>query len=433
MNRDARMNEILTELAAEPWAMEPTRLQSLFLRLAQLAPQLAAIAQIKIERPGPKLMVADGVATIPIHGILLKSVPDWMGFWGIDASSYGTIAALVREAVASPQVTAIRLDVDSPGGTVAGILEAARAIRTARDAKPVSAQVGDLAASAAYWLASQAQSITADLNAEIGSIGVYTVYYDASRMATNEGVTVHVIASGEHKGAGVFGAPLTESQLAAIRENINAIADNFISAVAEGRAMAAADVRALATGRLWEAKAAVPLKLIDMLAAPATAASLTTDSSMKGDQSMDKENQAAGVGVDVQKMRAEGQAAERAKLAEFKAAFPGDLDYAVTSFETGMSLEQAKAAYEVLQKRTRMASATGADGRIGSAEAEGNASPPGPDFLAAARAYKAEHRCTIVEAMQAVRRAQPELHEAFLTQARRRGRPLKGSVARVER
>ncbi|MCK9570141.1 S49 family peptidase [Candidatus Pacearchaeota archaeon] len=437
MRRDSTLPGVLAEWAAEPWAMEPARCEALFARLSPLADRIEALSRIEVTREPPKLNIVDGVAVIPISGILLKSVPPWLAFFGIDASSYGQIASLVNQAVASPQVASIRLEVDSPGGTIAGLLEAARAIRMARDSKPVTARVQDLAASAAYWLASQAGSIRADLNAEVGSIGVYMVYYDMSKMAAEEGVTVHVIASGEHKGMGVPGAPITDLQIAATREVIEGIADNFIAAVADGRGMAPAEARALATGRLWEAKAALANKLIDRLGEePALSLSSTPNSQSSitsiGESSMEPQKNELPA-VDAAASEAKGREAERGKLAEFKAAFPNDLEFAVASYESGVTVEQAKASYAIWQKRAaRAETATGADGRIGAQRSEGNESAQeGPDFMAASRQYAAEHKCSMTEAMKAVQAKDPALHERFLEAAETNARPVKKGKDRV--
>ena len=82
---------------------------------------------------------------------------------------------LVEQAAEDPVVAAILLRVDSPGGTVAGVSDLAEAVYAARKVKPVSAYISDLGASAAYYIASQAQRLYADSDALVGSIGVYSV------------------------------------------------------------------------------------------------------------------------------------------------------------------------------------------------------------------------------------------------------------------
>jgi signal peptide peptidase SppA len=440
MERNPMTSDILAQWSAEPWAMEPTRLRALFAALAHRAPALEVLSKIEIDRAPARLDVRDGVAHVPVHGVLLTRVPAWMKFFGIDATAYGDIARLVTEAAASATVTSIQLDVDSPGGTVAGVLTAARAIQAAREAKPITAQVTTLAASAAYWLASQAQEIAADINDEIGSIGVYTVYYDFSKMVENDGVKVHVIASGEHKGMGVDGAPITESQIAAMREVIEGIAENFVAAVATGRGLDLESARALATGRLWEAKAALPLQLIDRLG-PAGLTEVNGKSSIasEGDVTMSEESKEKTVAVDVAQIRSETAAAERQRLAALKAAFPDDPAFALDQFESGADVTEAKAAYcDVLAQRLQARKSEKpaekpteesdeyrhggyADG------GRGTVSPQG--FLAAVRSYTWQHKCTRVAAIKAVKDEQPELYDAF----RAEGRPptVHGACKRV--
>ena len=162
---------------------------------------------IEIQKTKGTMQITGGIATINIHGLLMKNPPGWLAWFGIETTDYNVIRQQLGEAVGNKDVQSIFLHIDSPGGTVAGVSEAAEAIANANKAKPVSAYIEDLGASGAYWLASQAGKILSNPNGEIGSIGVYTVYADFSKMAETEGVKVHVIRSGEHKGMGVIGTP----------------------------------------------------------------------------------------------------------------------------------------------------------------------------------------------------------------------------------
>lgn len=425
--RDAGM--ILSEFAAEPWLMEPGRLHSFLIRIADLTPHIAAVARIEIERPAAKLNVVDGVAVIPIAGVLLKKVPAWFSFFGIEASSYSQIADKIVQASAAKDVKSIRLEIDSPGGTVAGVLEAAQAIRAAREAKPVTAHVQDLAASAAYWLASQAQSISASLNAEVGSIGVYTVYHDLTRMAEEIGVKVHVIATGEHKGMGVPGAPITDSQIAAVREVIEAIGDNFVAAVAEGRGLSPEEARALATGRLWEAKAALANRLIDAVGVNESASSesqITNHTSHiqnEGATAMENVTTPEAQGsdtaptIDLAKVRAEALEADRKRLADLKAAFPEDPAFAMEQFAAGHDVTQAKAAYcDILAQRMKEREPDEYQhGGYTDSQPAGTATG---GFLRAVRDYARDHKCSKVEAIKAVKADNPKLYDEFRAQSR---------------
>ena len=202
-----------------------------------------------------------GVKVVNISGVLLPSVPEWMIRYGFAVTGYDTIAEEVSRAAADPACRQILLSVDSPGGVVSGVVQAAEAISAAARVKPVCAYVSGLCASAAYWLTSGAGRITASPTAEVGSIGAYKVYYDSSAADQARGLKTVVVRSGEHKGMGQDG--ITVSQIIAEQENVDALAGQFMAAVAAGRGMGMDQVKTLATGRVWNAVDAAWLGLID--------------------------------------------------------------------------------------------------------------------------------------------------------------------------
>ena len=236
------------------WMCEPRNLRQFIekisgLDMAQLKPLIADAEADAAARAAAKtaagaapvtLAKSGATAIIPVSGILLQRIPQWLNYYidrGIvQATGLDTIRRQVQLAAADPEVTEIRLDIHSPGGTVAGTMEAAEAIFAARQVKPVVAQVETLAASAAYYLASQASRIDSGADAEIGSIGTFGVYYDTSAMGEQMGIRAVVIASGPHKGVGVDLAPITDEQIAAVKQVIDDMASQFVGAVAGGRA-----------------------------------------------------------------------------------------------------------------------------------------------------------------------------------------------------
>lgn len=441
----------LAELTADAWAMEPSRLNMMFHQLADVTTRpLTALPGVTVTAAEPVLQIrTDGTAVIPIVGVLTKQpLPSWMAFFGIVGTTYGQIRSQVGQAVADPVVKRIELRIESPGGQVAGVQETAEAIAAAAKEKTVVAVTEDLVASAAYWLASQADTITANPNAFVGSIGVYSVYADYSAMAEKLGVTVHVIRSGEHKGMGVMGAKITDVQIAAMQENIDRIAGHFVDAVAAGRNLTRDEAQALATGRLWEASAAVQMKLIDAVsgANAGMPAATITKPSPKGDAPMGQTNDQQAPAVDADAVRAETEKAERQRLAALQGAFPKDPEFAMQQFAAGASLTEAKAAYsDVLAERLaeqekKAATAApqpqvaGADARIGATAGEGNEqadADDGPDFLTVSREYAAKHRCSIATAMMAVRLTNRPLHERYLEQCMAQARAKDSTCERV--
>ena len=208
------------------------------------------------------VQVIDGVAVIPVQGIISKrlSMIERSSHLG---TSTGDIQTKISRALDDPNVRAIVLNIDSPGGSVSGIVETSNLIAKADAKKPVIAYASDLMASAAYWLGSQSRWIVGDDTAQVGSIGVYTVMVDSSAAAGKLGYSVHVVGSGYMKGAGQPGTEITDEQLAAIRQNVEDISDVFVRHVARGRAMSVGEVTALADGNLWIGKKALKAGLLD--------------------------------------------------------------------------------------------------------------------------------------------------------------------------
>lgn len=334
----------MNELASEIWAMEPRRLSAFLSRLANYQIQSRPDGEGEKESKVVTTMVRGGVATIPVNGILMANVPKWFSWFDIEATSYSDIVSQVKAAVSSEDVDEIRLQINSPGGTVAGVHEASEAIFAARKAKRVSAHINDLGASAAFWLGSQAHDISTGPNAEVGSIGVFSVFVDSSKAAEDEGVKVHVVRSGEHKGMGIPGAEITKEQLASEQDVVDGMADNFIKSVARGRGVKPSAIKPLATGEVWIAKTALEHGLIDSVvgAAKPDSSSKTKGSAMETDEKKEPE-------IDIKKIESEaGKKAvteDRERLAALQTEFPDDLDFAVEQHIAGASLIEAKAAF----------------------------------------------------------------------------------------
>lgn len=203
-------------------------------------------------------VIGDGVALIEIEGTLTK----------YRSSLFGTLGTIeirrqIQNATRDPAVKAIVLRIDSPGGTVAGTQELGDVVAAAAKRKPVTAYIEDLGASAAYWVASQANQVFANRTAMVGSIGTFGVVYDYSAKAEKEGIKALVFKAGEHKGAGVPGTEVTDEQQAEYQRIVDGLNKFFLQAVSKGRKMTIDRVRGLADGRIHVAGEAAKLGLID--------------------------------------------------------------------------------------------------------------------------------------------------------------------------
>jgi len=246
----------LDGLASAPWALDRAVLSQLISYAQNGEPIVAAI------RPPEPRRNSGAVAVIPIHGVIEHRSSFLLELFG--GSSVEDIRGMLRQAVADPQFSAIVLDIDSPGGGVAGITELAQEIRAARGAKRIVAVANTTAASAAYWLASQANQILVTPSGQVGSIGVYAIHVDISRALDAEGVKVTIISAGDHKTDGNEFEPLTDDARTEMQKRVDAFDAQFVGDVAKGRGVPESKVRSdYGQGAVLLAKDAVAAGLAD--------------------------------------------------------------------------------------------------------------------------------------------------------------------------
>ena len=210
------------------------------------------------------------VAVVPILGPITKRDSMFSLLFG--GTSTTRLVAQLRQLAADESVATVLLNVDSPGGTVSGLPEVAAEVRRLAESKRVVAIANDLAASAAYWIAAQADEIVAVPEALVGSVGVYSMHEDWSGALGQAGIDVTYIAQPPEKVEGNPDEPLSEEA----RENMQALVDSayalFVADVAEGRSRAtgqkvsAADVRRdYGKGRVLDAKDARAAGMVDRI------------------------------------------------------------------------------------------------------------------------------------------------------------------------
>jgi signal peptide peptidase SppA len=221
-------------------------------------PEAAAAEQL---HAAARADVGGDVAIVPIRGVITPR-PSWMG--GTDLQSFGR---RLHDAVTDEDVSTIVLNIDSPGGSTDLVPETAAAIRAAREAKAVIAVANTMAASAAYWLASQAGELVITPSGEVGSIGVFSLHEEFSKMDEAVGITTTIIRSVPHKFEGNPYEPLSEDAAEHIQAAVNDFHQMFVADVAKGRGVKAPDVRSnFGEGRMVLAKKAVAAGMADRVA-----------------------------------------------------------------------------------------------------------------------------------------------------------------------
>jgi signal peptide peptidase SppA len=252
----------MRQAQAEPWAILPTALQSLLANAGILRADNDTLEIQALSRPGPK---SGRVARLPIMGPITRRDSLWSLLFG--GTSIERIIKALREVAADETIGTVLLDIDSPGGTVSGMPELAAEVRALRESKQVVALANSLTASAAYWMASQADEIIATPEALVGSVGVFAMHEDWSKFYEQNGVKISYISAGKYKTEGNFEEPLSDEA----REHMQSIVDDayalFVGDVARGRAISPSRVRAeYGEGRVLVAKDAKTAGMIDRVA-----------------------------------------------------------------------------------------------------------------------------------------------------------------------
>ncbi len=173
----------------------------------------------------------NGVAIIKIRGAIFgeENCATALGM----GTANSDIQSAINEALNDPQISGIILDINSPGGEVAGTSDTANLVRQANQTKPVVAYVGDLAASAAYWIASAAGKIILSETASVGSIGVRAVIEDDSEALKMEGLKRYTYLSSQSPKKDFD--PKNAEIVADLQLELDYLANIFIESVAKGR------------------------------------------------------------------------------------------------------------------------------------------------------------------------------------------------------
>jgi capsid assembly protease len=246
-------SRMLDAIRSELWEMRPEALAS----------WIASLDVVEPEESSPRLPKTDGgIGLITIQGVIGHRPGG-----GYYANTYSAeVADWLRKMAANPSIGAIVLDIDSPGGTVAGLAEAADTINDVKAIKPVYAVANPEAASAAYHLGSQATKFFATPSGEVGSIGVWAAHVDLSEALTNAGIKVSLISAGKYKVEGNPFEPLGEVAREEIQRSVDMHYEAFLKSVARGRSTTPATVRdTFGQGRMVEAPRAKDLGMIDAI------------------------------------------------------------------------------------------------------------------------------------------------------------------------
>jgi protease-4 len=201
---------------------------------------------------------AENVAIIRIEGTISSS-PSFPG--GADPDE---ILPLLKKAREDPNIKAVIIRINSPGGQAGASQEIYREIMRVREAgKPVVASLGDIATSGGYYVASAADKIVAEPGTLTGSIGAILIVPQLEELLEKYGIRFVIVKAGKFKDITSPFREITPQEKELLQRMLDDIHEQFIQDVAGGRGLDVEKVREIADGRILTGKQAKELGLVD--------------------------------------------------------------------------------------------------------------------------------------------------------------------------
>lgn len=217
---------------SRPWAMERRAFIEFANRVVRIEREAPAdFFVVDVPAAESDLEVEAGVARIPVRGVLYRESDRWSRYFG--ETPYDVIAEQLDEAIARKDVRSIVLDIDSPGGDALGLAELSDRIYKARGEKRIEAAVRGLGASAAYFIASACSAVYVARESIVGSIGTIMVVVDWSKFDERIGIQeIHIVSTQSPRKDP---DPTTDAGRQQLQEEVDAIAEVFVTSVARNR------------------------------------------------------------------------------------------------------------------------------------------------------------------------------------------------------
>lgn len=262
----------LSELLKKtPWAIQEDTLETIYTILMDHnkgvrydLDEIEAKIGKKLANKTRGVTMVDNVAVIPVIGVIAPRMDLFSAISG--GVSAETLIQNIETALEDPDVDAIVLKMDSPGGTVNGTKQVGDLIYRSRGIKPIYTHVSGTMASGGLWIGTASERVSAIDTADIGSIGVVMSHTDYSKMDEKEGIKRTFITAGKYKRIVNNAEPLSEEGRAYLQELLDDYYDLFITAVAQHRGVTKQVVLdKMADGRMFVAPKALERGIIDSI------------------------------------------------------------------------------------------------------------------------------------------------------------------------
>ena len=195
---------------------------------------------------------------IPIRGIIL---PDSAKLFGQEVVSATDVVQFIKDADENPQIKAIIIEINSPGGAVVASEEIASAVKATN--KTTVAYIREIGASGAYWAASAADYIFASRMSITGSVGVVASYLEFSGFLEDHNITNQRLVAGKYKDLGSPFKKMAFDEKSLFQKQLDLIHGYFLDDVAKGRNLSKKAVNKISTAQIFLGVEAKELRLID--------------------------------------------------------------------------------------------------------------------------------------------------------------------------
>jgi protease-4 len=203
------------------------------------------------------------VAVIYVEGDIIDGASRSVPFLGNKLAGSQTLVGAIAAARANPDVGAIVLRIDSPGGSALASELISREVFATRGVKPILCSFSDLAASGGYFIAAGCDTIFAEPMSITGSIGIFFGKFDLSGLAAKLGVSTTVYKRGARSDSESYFRPYTDEERTVLMDKLRYMYGRFVGAVAEGRGMKKDEVDAVGRGHVYTGEQAKGARLVD--------------------------------------------------------------------------------------------------------------------------------------------------------------------------
>jgi len=261
----------IIDILTSPWAIVPEKLYeiqeiySTHLRGEKI--DIAAIeAKVgkKANDPPPKpYAIENRVAVIPMHGVMAKRMNLFTRISG--GVSTELAGKALDQALGDPDVSAILLDIDSPGGVIDGVQELGGRVFEGRNQKPIVAYTDGMMASAAYWVGSAADRIYISGGTVMtGSIGVVATHVDYSQYEKKLGIKTTEVYAGKYKRITSQYKALSKEGRQNLQDMVDYLYTVFVDEIAKHRGVSSDTVlENMADGKIFIGKQGIDAGLVD--------------------------------------------------------------------------------------------------------------------------------------------------------------------------